>query len=528
MTVIKLLNVPFESNYKDTVYFGSKQEQTAYMNSKVVRTISDVTYQRRDNIIRVPAHIDSLYNCNYVAYTNEPHTSKVFYAFIVSMEYVNDGRTDIKIQTDVLQTWMFDYSVKTSFVEREHVNDDTIGLHTIPEGLETGEFEADFSKEIAGIGDLCVVWGATKTQTGANVTGANYAGIYSGVKYYYASLFEPLYISDVLKAYDEAGHGDAIQCMFIAPLSMALQGKTIPDNIEDFPYHGDIDNSQAVWERDITSSNVGERSLSFGNGIYTPKNKKLLTFPYKHLTITNNNGGEAIYKYERFRNNTPAFKMEGVITPGCSIRLVPKLYNGVAENDLEGLNLGKFPICNWNSDAYTNWLTQNSVNIGLSVASGVGQVIGGVAMAVGTGGLGMAVGGGSIVGGVSTIANTLAQVHQQSFTPPQSKGNINCGDVITSAKKNNFVAYHMSIKVEYARIIDEYFSMFGYKVSRVKVPNKNHRSHYWFTKTVDVNIDGAIPNTDLQTIKDCYNRGITFWRASSEMGNYNVANSIIE
>ena len=527
MTEIKLLNVPFESNYKDTVYFTSKQEQTDYMNSKIVRTISDVTYQRKDNIIRVPAHIDTLYNCNYVAYVNEPYTSKVFYAFIVKMEYINDGRTDITIQTDVLQTWMFDYTVKTSFVEREHVTDDTVGANTVPEGLETGEYTVDFSKKLAGLGDLCVVWGATKTQTGENVTGTNYSGIYSGVKYYYASTFEPIYISDVLKAYDEAGHGEAIQCMFLAPMALALQNATIPDSMDDFPYHGVIAHSETPYELDVSESNVGERSLTFGNGKFTPKNKKLLTFPYKYLTVTNNNGGEALYKYERFTGGTPSFKVEGVVTPGCSIRIVPVMYNGIEENDLEGLNLGKFPICNWNSDAYTNWLTQNSVNIGMSIASGVGQVIGGAAMAVGTGGVGAAVGASTIVGGVSTIANTLAQVHQQSFTPPQSKGNINCGDVITSAKKNSFYFYHMSIKEEYARIVDEYFSMFGYKVNRVKIPNKNHRSHYWFTKTIDVNIDGAIPNNDLDTIKNCYNRGITFWRNGSEMGNYSVNNSIV-
>lgn len=35
---------------------------------------------------------------------------------------------------------------------------------------------------------------------------------------------------------------------------------------------------------------------------------------------------------------------------------------------LKELIFGKFPICNWDTDVYTNWLTQNGVNIGLSVA----------------------------------------------------------------------------------------------------------------------------------------------------------------
>jgi hypothetical protein len=68
--------------------------------------------------------------------------------------------------------------------------------------------------------------------------------------------------------------------------------------------------------------------------------------------------------------------------------------------------------------------------------------------------------------------------------------------------------------------------MFGYKVNRVKVPNKAHRGRYWFTKTIDVNIDGAIPMEDMQKIKDCYNRGITFWRNETVYQNYSAPNEI--
>lgn len=73
-------------------------------------------------------------------YKNEAYTNKWFYAYIINMEYVNDNMTLITIQTDVFQTWQFDIVYKRMFVEREHVNNDTIGLHTVPEGLEHGEY----------------------------------------------------------------------------------------------------------------------------------------------------------------------------------------------------------------------------------------------------------------------------------------------------------------------------------------------------------------------------------------------------
>ena len=40
---------------------------------------------------------------------------------------------------DLWFVW-FDITFKQCFVEREHVNDDTFGKHTVPEGLEYGEY----------------------------------------------------------------------------------------------------------------------------------------------------------------------------------------------------------------------------------------------------------------------------------------------------------------------------------------------------------------------------------------------------
>ena len=84
----------------------------------------------------------------------------------------------------------------------------------------------------------------------------------------------------------------------------------------------------------------------------------------------------------------------------------------------------------------------------------------------------------------------------------------------------------MSIIHEIARMLDGYFDMFGYKTNLIKTPNKAHRSRYWYTKTIDVNIDGNLPQNDLQIIKDAYNRGITFWRNASEIQDYSLSNDI--
>ena len=142
-TQIRLLSVPFEIDNKNQLTFNNITAQTNYFTSLPNLEIEECSYQRKDNIIKFPAHIDTLLNYNYVMYKNNNYSNKWFYAFIDKMEYENNGTTNISIKQDVFQTWQFDLLYKKMFVEREHVNSDKIGEHTIPEGLETGELIVD-------------------------------------------------------------------------------------------------------------------------------------------------------------------------------------------------------------------------------------------------------------------------------------------------------------------------------------------------------------------------------------------------
>lgn len=517
---VYLLSVPLENDYKHTLYFTDKSGQNNYFMSKKIREYTNFTYQRKDNLIYVPAHYDDIYNCNYVMYQNSKYNNKWFYAFVKNLKYENDECTILEIETDVIQTWFFDYTIKPSFVEREHVSDDTIGLHTFPEGLETGEYVIN-SVETIESGGYCFVVATTRDyfDNFRKIGGKIYNGIYSGVRYY--ALWTSSDIEAMLKEYDEAGYGEDITSVFVIPKNL----------IGNVPY----DQTKPIYQipESVGTVNCGSKTITRPSKIddYTPRNNKLLTYPYQYLLVDNSCGSSAEFQYELFKTPSEcSFNIQGSITPGTSRILIPESYvNGKTFSGGEivnhALSLGKFPICNWNSDVYTNWLTQNSVNNVVGIASAGLQIIGGgLAVATGAG----AVAGGSMIanGGVQ-IAAQLGAIHQHSFSPIQSKGNINCGDVITSMHHNMPVFYKMSIKQEFAKILDKYMDMFGYKVNMVKTPNKAHRGRYWYTKTIDINIDGSIPQDDMQKIKNAYDNGITFWRNASEIQNYALSNEIV-
>ena len=139
-TNLKLIKLDNELDSSNQLTFSNVQAQTTYFLGLTGLNVDYFTYQRKDSIIRYPAHIVTILEYNYVMYQNEHYDSKYFYAFITDMKYINDSMTEITIKTDVFQTWQFDFEIKKSFVERETVADDTVGKHTIPEGLQYGEY----------------------------------------------------------------------------------------------------------------------------------------------------------------------------------------------------------------------------------------------------------------------------------------------------------------------------------------------------------------------------------------------------
>ena len=502
LTNIRLMSVPLENDYKNTLYFDNVDDQKAYFLGKALYVEIACSYVRKDNFISFPKHIDTLLpHVNYVAYQNPNTANKWYYAFITRMEYVNENATRIYIETDVMQTWMFDYIIKPSFVEREHTANDELGRNTIEEGLEKGEYVCYDYRKVGSLEANRIIVGSTVNMEHQKDVGATYGGVYSGVKYY--SFGTEAEVTNALQDLADEYEG-AVSTLFVAPQWLADSSGGIVKESADPKY--------------ITYNLP--KSEEYFKGQYTPKNNKLLCYPYRYLLATNGAGASAIYHFEEFDTNSIIFKIIGTICPGMSVRLHPMDYKGVEENIDEGLTLGKYPQCNWATDSFTNWMTQNAVNVGGSIVQTAVNTIGGAIIG---GPVGAVTGA---VGGIVGITSAVNEVKKADMIPPQAQGNINAGDVIASSGNNTFHFYQMSIKPEYARIIDEYLHMFGYKTHRVKVPNKNHRTTFWYTKTIDINIDGAVPMQDMSKIKDAYNNGITFWKDAANINRYDLNNYI--
>lgn len=137
--IIILKDVPLDNSYEHTLYFVDVGSQVDYFTSKAKFSLTNQTYQRVNRgYARVQKTADELYDCNYMMFQNSSFGNKWFYAFITSVEYVNNVTSEIQFEIDVMQTWFFDYELEMTYVEREHSLEDKIGENLAPEPVDLG------------------------------------------------------------------------------------------------------------------------------------------------------------------------------------------------------------------------------------------------------------------------------------------------------------------------------------------------------------------------------------------------------
>ena len=133
-------NVDITKQYRNTFSFADLSAQSTFFLTKPRRLFSEFQYVRKEKVLRVRGKYDELLVYNYLRFKNSDFGDKWFYAFVNDMKYLSDEVTEITFEIDVIQTWLFDMDIKTSFIEREHVDDDTFGKHLVLENLDVGEY----------------------------------------------------------------------------------------------------------------------------------------------------------------------------------------------------------------------------------------------------------------------------------------------------------------------------------------------------------------------------------------------------
>lgn len=540
-----LQNIRVDPEYDNTIYFGNENAQRTYFMGKTKHTLTEQYYVRiEDGIIKVEIPIGSLVDCNYMMFKNTSFENKWFYAFIDKVEYVNNVTTRVHFTIDVMQTWYFDYDLAYSLVEREHVRDDTVGANIIEENFQVEDYVYQGFQELykngnIGLDDLKIVVAYARNYTvGQTIDEYNiYDNTIQAVDLfaYDIDAVGSLNLAIAINQLNGANQLDNIIDIYAVP-SFALPTNAVT-NATDFTYTANAIPSQALGKY-VNANVVKPVSGTVFTDVkamsnYTPVNNKLYTYPYCCLELSNPMGQKVQYAYE----DLPSVEISGVdyaqfeimstITNPVQLTAYPRYYKRLGGSETKplnseaGISIANYPKCAFSGDAYKAWLAQNSVPMMIDTVMNIatGAVMGAVMGAGGGAAIGAVIGAG--LGAVESGASVIASDVKAHKASDATRGSINNGNVMHSQGVNVFNVAMKHIPNQYAKIIDDYFSLYGYTVNELKMPSRSNRKHWTYVKTKSCNFGRReLPSDELAQIKSIYDRGVRFWNDGDKIGDY--------
>lgn len=560
--IILCSGVSIDRSYAHTLRSDNAQDQFNKIIKYKKRIFDKNTYQRsNEGKLRIQVLADDIYDCNYLIFQNSAFGNKYFYAFIDSIDYINNNCTEITYSIDVMQTWLFDFTMQQSFVEREHSASDNFGENVIPENLGSGDLTVEQIKNfnfgdkgytivffyIPNAGKNLTVfyrWNETATHPAPafrnyNETKDNLITANGTVAGYMVAGYH----------YDTPGNTRGALSQFIR--SCNLNSNTlvscvqIPTAIFDACvdyYNQDQITNDRLYK--LTTAIAQAKSFKYKNQdkYYTPKNNKCYQFPYRQLMITNNAGNTATFKWEDFKTPQEAnFEVQGTILPATEAVLMPLEYRQLSKDYASALVLSDFVNVAWSEDSFSKWWAQNENSVALGLVSSAIGTAGSIATAAATGGSSV-LAGTLISGGVSAqknIFDTMGQIKDAKNVPDQIYGQVGASSLRLINNKLGYTLYDMGTDGETIQSIDTYFTMFGYATKRVKIPNlfavdattkktlRRPRFNYLKTQGCVIHPSGThygLNAADEEKICAIFDNGITFWENLEDVGNYSLDN----
>lgn len=521
---IKILSgVPLDNTYEHTISWEqtptARYKQEAYFMSKVKFSFSNQYYQRvKRGWLKIQCNPDDLYNCNYLMFKNKSFGSKWFYAFILSIEYVNNETAQVNYEIDVMQTWLrgigLDYKMSSCFVERQHTTSDNMYENLVPEEISNagGEYVVDNEEEF-DMNTMKILIYSSVEKVGDSWVAASSViknNVFGGVCVYsfpttQAGVQEA---GNLIKEIASKTNIDNVVAVRMAPVKFEIEHPTV----------------QGTRPTEYTVKITKPTYVGGKNSKYYPKNNKIFSYPFSKIMVSNLYGQSEEYLWESFtdKDTRGSFTVTGCFSWNPEVIAYPNNYRGIAKPIEFGVLFNAFPVCCWNGDAYKAWWAQNTVKL---ITGFVGDI---ASPLVQTNGLTatstpLAVAG-AVGGTVNAIGNVINSVVDSQFISNSAKGKTDCSGLMPALDAIKFRFTTESYRYQDIKRYDRYFTKFGYAIKDIIVPGYRNRKRWTYVKTVNSNIESTLNNEDSQKICSIYDAGITFWVNPDEIGDYSLDN----
>lgn len=578
--------VPLDPSYSISIAHTS-QTREAFFRQFLKAEFNNQSYQRLNkNTLRIQAYAEDILGCNYLSFQNR--AGKRIYAFITSLNYINENTTEITYIVDLLQTYYYDITVQPCLVEREHTSTDELWQHVQPEGIAVNYYETlslNYSKNFAGWEAVVITTleedgskgsGGDDSNTGSEdgdkdddnqetkesteiTEKAPQGSVWQGTAHFIDGVYvgaKVLAFTDTAKytaffdGVSNNGTEEGVVTSYMFPASFDKAAKVDANTGQVSGGVHSLNTSQAL----ATTLKPTFGALAGG---YTPKNKKLYTHPFHYLLVSSGDDSQDL-RFEYFSNPASiTFQETCTILPNPSAMSVPMSYAEVGQNNranyLYMTSLSGFPQCSYVIDSYKAWCAQNAntleynrqkIDYDYNKAS-FNATWSGVGTAANLAWNAATLNLPAVGSGLVDVANMAKDSYFRQTDYQQAKAayNANIADralvpshasspansnALFSLKEKTFRYCIMS--ADYNTIVkaDQYFTRYGYACNKIKVPNTVARPYFTYCKTVDCQIIGSLPASDANAIQNIYNGGITWWKNSTPaglIGNYADVNN---
>lgn len=494
-TIVRLYSaVPIPRDLSHHIYSTSIADFESKLSDYLLKSYNALSYQRYTRTVKVEENVDFITDANYLEIMQGDET---FFAFLDEYLYINDKTVELKYTIDPIATYLISKKVALgqSFVERCHSKTDNIGdnliadsfgtnlemvCSTVKSGLVTQDNASIVIQTSVDLNEMNNSWGFLLEKT------------YTGVDYFAYGMSEIDNLKHQLATLNDNNKSDAIIKMYMFPSAYV-------DSL-----------SHMILRLVGHSYQLDKNYTAFGD--YVPKNQKIYTYPYNYLIIDNSEGEQKEYHYEYFDSDSCTFYCFPQISGTPSITLFPTGYYHSPEASFS-ISMDDFPQCAWSSDYYKAWLAQNSGSFAI-------KTLGSLALALGTGSAYPAT---VAVQSATTWAGETYTAQKQAPQVHSSGTNSAFWDMA----RKDFYFIKKRLNSESAKIVDSYWTMYGYPAMCVMDVPLHNRESYTYVKTAGCNVSGNAPSTFIDMIKNAFDSGITFWVTPGIMYKYNVSNSVL-
>ncbi len=469
------------------------------------------------------------YSYNY-AYINNLR-GEVYFAFITGCRYVNDatqptevmskGVYEFDFEIDLLMSNLHNVNqLKPCMVSRHHSESDEIGENIVAEPFSLLEEVCNdggykvLTPSAYGDDTCIIIYEMEENQS----TGHLVDGVFSAAKIHVFSTNSSGLSSAQGLINDAASHGHPESILAIA---MSKYSYLQLANVGDHLILGDTDKVTPVQ---VHIPNISENDTIDG---YKPKNKKLYTYPYNYVNVVNCKGNDINLRYEFWKPNGNNLDLQYYCTRGLplTMQIRPIDYKnnttGSGTNAISPdvfIECTGFPLGTWSQESFEIWKAQNQGNILGTLAKSAVSIGAGIVTK-------------NPITTAFAITNTIqnvVEIAQQGYTSSivsdRFSGTLSGTSVNYNSKVEGFFYTRKSIPYENAKMIDNFFTRFGYAQIKLMTPNPTARPKYTFIQTSEpcyVNdtgmqgyTNGSANSKQIAIINRCFMNGITFWNRS--------------